>query len=103
MMHRRLQKLAGELQVSEQRLSDLDDELYSSSNISTNSSSRSASPKVCPPSLACLKPLSDKSSQHCVVSDEVIDEEKARSRYFELKVDNAFGEVPRVRAAVTPS
>ncbi|MBB2718306.1 UNVERIFIED_ORG: multidrug efflux pump subunit AcrA (membrane-fusion protein) [Rhizobium etli] len=99
-MHRRLQKLAGELQVSEQRLSDLDDEqaelrqfvehleqqliaLSAAEDLSSRLGSIEF--QYCP---ACLKPLSDKNTQHCLVCNEVIDEEKARSRYFELKVDS---------------
>jgi hypothetical protein len=99
-MHRQLQKLAGDLHVSEQRLRDLDDEQaelrqfveHLEQQLIALSTAEDLSTKLgniefqyCP---ACLKPLSDKSSQHCVVCDEIIDEEKARSRYFELKVDN---------------
>jgi hypothetical protein len=100
LMHRQLQKLAGDLHVSEQRLRDLDDEQaelrqfveHLEQQLIALSTAEDLSTKLgniefqyCP---ACLKPLSDKSSQHCVVCDEIIDEEKARSRYFELKVDN---------------
>ena len=99
-MHRRLQKLAGDLQVSEQRISDLADEeheLYQfiehlEQQLSALGAAEELSTKLgniefqyCP---SCLKPLSDKDSQHCIVCAEVLDEEKARSRYFELKVDN---------------
>lgn len=99
-MHRRLRKLAGELQVLEQRIGDLDDEqaelrqfvehleqqlmaLGAAEDLSTKLGNIEF--QYCP---ACLKPLSDKLSHRCVVCDEIVDEEKARSKYFELKVDN---------------
>ena len=99
-MRRRLQKLAGNLQLSEQRISDLVDEEaelhqfieHLEQQLFALSAAEDLSAKLgniefqyCP---SCLKPLSDKDAQHCIVCDEVIDEEKVRSRYFELKVDN---------------
>ncbi|MGY6708698.1 MAG: AAA family ATPase [Rhizobiaceae bacterium] len=100
LMHKKLQKLAGELQLSEQRLRDLDDEQtelrqfveHLEQQLLALSTAEVLSTKLgniefqyCP---ACLKPLSDKSTHHCLVCDEVLDEERERSRYFELKVDN---------------
>ncbi|AZO53627.1 MULTISPECIES: AAA family ATPase [unclassified Mesorhizobium] len=99
-MRRRLQKLAGELQGSEQRLSDLEGEqgeinqfvehleqqlaaLGAAENLSFRLGTIEF--QYCP---ACLKPLSDKQAQHCIVCDEIIDEDKAKSKYFELKVDH---------------
>jgi hypothetical protein len=41
--------------------------------------------QYCP---ACLKPLSPVEGKHCVVCSEPIDEDKAKSRYLEIKVDN---------------
>ncbi len=99
-MRRRLQKLAGELQGSEQRLSDLEGEQgeinqfieHLEQQLAALSAAENLSFRLgtiefqyCP---ACLKPLSDKQAQHCIVCDEIIDEDKAKSKYFELKVDH---------------
>lgn len=99
-MRRRLQKLAAGLQECEQRITDLDDEQAEirqfvdhleqqlvALNAADELSSKLGSIEFqyCP---ACLKPLQEKGTQHCIVCDEVVDEDKVRSRYFELKVDN---------------
>ncbi|MDX0500291.1 AAA family ATPase [Sinorhizobium medicae] len=99
-MRRRLQKLAADLQECERRITDLDDEQAEirqfvdhleqqlvALNAADELSSKLGSIEFqyCP---ACLKPLQEKGTQHCIVCDEVVDEEKVRSRYFELKVDN---------------
>ncbi|WP_409558719.1 hypothetical protein [Brucella pseudogrignonensis] len=99
-LRRQLQKTANELQTKEQGLTDLKDESvelekfinYLEQQLAALNAAEDLSTKLgniefqyCP---SCLKPLSDKHVQHCIVCDEVIDEEKARSQYFELKVDN---------------
>lgn len=99
-MRRRLQKLTSELQDREQQLVDLDDEQtelrqfveHLEQQLTALSAAEDLSTKLgsiefqyCP---ACLKPLDDTDAQHCIVCNEVVDEEKTRSRYFELRVDN---------------
>lgn len=41
--------------------------------------------QYCP---ACLRPLPDHGDGHCVVCGQAIDEERQRSRFLELKIDN---------------
>ncbi|PSH62075.1 AAA family ATPase [Phyllobacterium sophorae] len=99
-MQRRLRKLAADLQDREQRLVDLGDEqeeigqfvTYLEEQLAALNAAEDLSEKLgniefqyCP---ACLKPLTDGDTQHCIVCHEVVDEDKTRSRYFELKVDN---------------
>lgn len=40
--------------------------------------------QYCP---ACLKPLNSTDERHCIVCHEVVDEEAARSKFFEIKID----------------
>ncbi|PWJ88234.1 AAA domain-containing protein [Mesorhizobium loti] len=99
-MQRRLRKLASDLQDREQRVVDLADEqeeigqfvAYLEEQLAALNAADDLSEKLgniefqyCP---ACLQPLADGDTQHCIVCHEVVDEDKTRSRYFELKVDN---------------
>lgn len=99
-MRRRLQKLTAELEEREQQLVDLDDEQnelrqfvgHLEQQLSALSAAEELSARLgsiefqyCP---ACLKPLEGSDVQHCIVCHEIVDEEKTRSRYFELRVDN---------------
>lgn len=96
----RVRKLALEVQENEQQTSDLVDEQgeieqfieHLESQLNALNAASALSDKLgniefqyCP---ACLKPLSDTDGQHCVVCHEVVDDDKAKSKYFEIKIDN---------------
>ncbi len=99
-MQARVRKLANVMQEKEQLATDLTDERaeiegfidhlerqLESLNAADELSEKLGSIEFqyCP---ACLKPLSDVDAKHCVVCHEVIDEEAAKSKYFEIKIDN---------------
>jgi hypothetical protein len=99
-MQTKLRKLASDLQAREQRVNDLTDENeeilqfidYLVKQLAALSAADDLSEKLgtiefqyCP---ACLKPLNPVESSCCVVCAEPIDEEKEKSKYFELKIDN---------------
>lgn len=96
----RVRKLALDAQKNEQRISDLTDEQgeieqfigHLEAQLATLNAASTLADKLgsiefqfCP---ACLKPLSDVDGQHCVVCHEVVDDDKVRSKYFEIKIDN---------------
>lgn len=99
-MQARLRKLASELQAREQHAGDLEDEVreieqfiqHLADQLSSLNSAGDISERLgtiefqyCP---ACLKPLETSDHMHCIVCHQVVDEEKIKSKYFELKIDN---------------
>jgi hypothetical protein len=99
-MQEKLRKVASELQKKEQCLTDLADETaeihrfvehlggqFAALEAADELSERLGNIEFqyCP---ACLKGLVSIDRQHCIVCHEVIDEDKVKSRYFELKVDS---------------
>lgn len=99
-MQTKLRKLASDLQEQEQRSGDLADEIseiglfveHLTNQLASLGASEELSEKLgaiefqyCP---ACLKPLDGADSKHCLVCHQEIDEDKAKSKYFELKIDN---------------
>jgi hypothetical protein len=99
-MQARLRKLAKELNAKEQRALDLSDEneeikqfleylieqmivLDAAEDLSDRLGSIEF--QYCP---ACLKKLNDADGLHCIVCHEVIDQDTAKSKYFEIKIDN---------------
>ena len=99
-MQAKLRKLASDLQEREQRASDLADENseiqqfveHLSNQLASLNAAEELSEKLgtiefqyCP---ACLKPLHTIEGKYCIVCHEKIDEDKAKSKYFEIKIDN---------------
>jgi uncharacterized protein (UPF0335 family) len=99
-MQAKLRKLASDLQVREQRINDLTDENLEIQQfvehllnqlVSLNAAEELSEKlgtiefQYCP---ACLKPLNAVESKYCIVCHETIDEDKAKSKYFEIKIDN---------------
>ena len=99
-MQAKLRKLASDLQEREQRASDLADENseiqqfveHLSNQLASLNAAEELSEKLgtiefqyCP---ACLKPLHTIEGKYCIVCQEKIDEDKAKSKYFEIKIDN---------------
>lgn len=99
-MQEKLRRLASDLQGLEQRINDLTDENLEIHQFIEHLRNQLASLNVdeilsqklgtiefqyCP---ACLKPLDAIESKYCIVCHEVIDEDKAKSKYFEIKLDN---------------
>jgi hypothetical protein len=99
-MQVKLRKLAGELHDKEQRANDLVEEnaeiqqfvdhlvgQLAALNAAEDLSEKLGSIEFqyCP---ACLKELKLTDMKHCIVCHEVIDEDKERSKYFEIKIDN---------------
>lgn len=99
-MQARLRKLAKKLNAMEQRTLDLNDEneeikqfldrlteqmavLDGAEDLSERLGSIEF--QYCP---ACLKKLNDTDGLHCIVCHEVIDQDTAKSKYFEIKIDN---------------
>jgi hypothetical protein len=99
-MQSKLRKLGGDLQEREQRVSDLTDESleieqfveHLVNQLASLNAAEELSEKLgtiefqyCP---ACLVPLDPVDSKHCIVCHEEIDADKAKSKYFEIKIDN---------------
>jgi predicted nucleic acid-binding Zn-ribbon protein len=99
-MQAKLRTLASDVGAIEQRIADLEDENleiqqfveHLSDQLAALNSADELSEKLgtiefqyCP---ACLKPLDAVESKRCIVCHAPIDEDKVRSKYFEIKIDN---------------
>ncbi|TWD54446.1 hypothetical protein FB480_103357 [Agrobacterium vitis] len=98
-MRKRVRKRSQVYQLKESVLSDLVDEQieikqfieFLEGQLIALNADQNLSEKIgiiefqyCP---SCLQKLKYKKEKHCIVCNEIVDEEKERSKYFELKVD----------------
>jgi predicted nucleic acid-binding Zn-ribbon protein len=98
-MQSKLRRLAAQLHSQERRLADLDDEKEEISQFVNHLESQLGALlaadelsdrlgtiefQYCP---ACLKPLKSTDEKVCIVCHEEIDEDKAKAKYLEIKID----------------
>jgi chromosome segregation ATPase len=99
-MQVRLRRLANQLNDKEQHVLDLSDENdeikqflnHLTEQMAVLDAAEELSDKLgsiefqyCP---ACLKKLNDTDGLHCIVCHKIVDEDAAKSKYFEIKIDN---------------